>query len=238
MSLRSAVSFLTPLGGEDPPRPGTLDWFPVVGAALGAAVGAVWWGAARAWPRPLAAALAVLADLALTGMLHFDGLLDSADGLLPPVPRERRLEIMSEPGVGAFAVATGAAALLLRWAALWVLSPAILLVTGLWCLSRTAMAFAARTQPYARRDAGGGLVTAFAGPLRLSPLVIGAAGAVVAACVWRPLAGGVAVAAAGLVAAGVVVLARRRIGGYTGDVLGACGFVAETVGLVVAAARW
>jgi cobalamin synthase len=41
-----------------------------------------------------------------------------------------------------------------------------------------------------------------------------------------------------MAAIGVVALARRRLGGYTGDVLGASGVVLETVGLVVAAARW
>ena len=238
MSLRSAISFLTPVGGASAPGPATLDWFWLVGTGLGGAVGAVWWVSARAWPRPLAAGVAVAADLALTGMLHFDGLLDSADGLLPPVSRSRRLQIMSEPGVGAFAVGAGAVALLLRWAAMWVLRPAVLLVAGLWCLSRTAMALAARTQPYARVDNGGGLASAFAGHLRFFPVILGAGVAVTAACLWRPLAGGAAVAAAALAGTAVIVLARRRLGGYTGDVLGACGFVAETVGLLVAAAKW
>jgi adenosylcobinamide-GDP ribazoletransferase len=210
----------------------------MVGAGLGAAVGGVWWAAARAWPAPLAAGIAIAADLALTGMLHFDGLLDSADGLLPPVPRARRLEIMSSPDVGAFAVGTGAASLLLRWAALWALRPAVLLVAALWCLSRTAMALVARTQPYARAETGGGLASAFLGPPRALPVALGGGVSVAAACLWRPLAGGVALAAAAASGAAVVALARRRIGGYTGDVLGACGFVAETVGLVVAAARW
>ncbi|HVA74918.1 MAG TPA: adenosylcobinamide-GDP ribazoletransferase [Acidimicrobiales bacterium] len=238
MTLRSAVSFLTPLGGVSAPGPRTLDWFWLVGAGLGAAVGGIWLGAAHAWPRPLAAGVAVAADLALTGMLHFDGLLDSADGLLPPVSRARRLEIMSGPDVGAFAVGTGGAALLLRWAALWVLRPTVLLVAGLWCLSRSAMAFAARTQPYARDPEGGGLASAFAGRSRALPAVVGVAVAFGAACAWRPLAGAVSVIAAALAAGGVVVLARRRLGGYTGDVLGACGFMAETIGLLVAAARW
>jgi adenosylcobinamide-GDP ribazoletransferase len=62
--------------------------------------------------------------------------------------------------------------------------------------------------------------------------------AVAALVGWRAVAAPF-VAAAGIIAAiGVVVLARRRLGGYTGDVLGASGVVLETVGLVVAAARW
>ena len=56
---------------------------------------------------------------------------------------------------------------------------------------------------------------------------------------WQPGPGAAASGAATLVAVvAVVVLARRRIGGYTGDVLGACGVLAESAGLIVAAARW
>jgi adenosylcobinamide-GDP ribazoletransferase len=58
------------------------------------------------------------------------------------------------------------------------------------------------------------------------------------AVAWRPGPGAVAVAAGTMAAGGVVWLAWRRIGGYTGDVLGAAGVVGETVGLLVAAARW
>lgn len=238
MTLRSAVSFLTPVGGARTPSAATLDWFWLVGAALGAAVGAVWWASAHVWPAALAAAIAVAADLALTGMLHFDGLLDSADGLLPPLDRRRRLQVMSTPDVGAFAVGVGASALALRWAALWALKPSLLITTSLWCLSRSGMAVAARTQPYAREGEGGGLASAFAGRTRALPIAIGVAVSVAAACAWRPLAGGISVVAAALAAAGVVALGRARLGGYTGDVLGASGYLAETVGLVVAAARW
>lgn len=238
MTLRSAISFLTPVGGARTPGAGTLDWFWLVGAALGAAVGGVWWAAAHAWPAALAAAIAVAADLALTGMLHFDGLLDSADGLLPHLDRARRLQVMSTPDVGAFAVGIGGSALALRWAALWALKPSVLITTSLWCLSRSAMAVAARTQPYAREGEGGGLASAFAGRTRALPVALGVAVSVGAACWWRPLAGGVSVVAAALAATGVVALGRARLGGYTGDVLGASGFLAETAGLVVAAARW
>jgi adenosylcobinamide-GDP ribazoletransferase len=55
---------------------------------------------------------------------------------------------------------------------------------------------------------------------------------------WRVAPGLAAGGAAILTAAAVVAFARRRIGGYTGDVLGACGILAETVGLMVAAAKW
>src|SRR5207244_10789980 len=88
--MRRALAFLTPIGGAVPPSPDAVRWFPIAGLLIGLAVGGVWWGAAKFWPPAVAAALAVVADLALTGMLHFDGLVDSADGLVPPLPRRRR----------------------------------------------------------------------------------------------------------------------------------------------------
>lgn len=236
--LASAVSFLTALGGGRAPSPRAVRWFPVVGLALGAVLGAVWLVARRAWPAPVAAAVVVAADLALTGVLHFDGLVDSADGLLPHLPVDRRLAVMAEPAAGAFGVAAGATAVLLRWAALATMVADARLLAALWCLSRTAMAVTATTVPYARP---GGLADAFLAdaPARAGAAVPLAAGAVVAlalAAWWQAGIGTGAVVAAALAAAAVVALARRRIGGFTGDVLGATGVVSETAGLLVAAA--
>ena len=101
LGVRRALAFLTPLGRAAVPDSRTMSWFPVVGALVGAVVGCVWWGADRLWPPAVAAALTVAADLALTGMLHVDGLADSADGLLPHLPRKRRLEVMADPAIGA-----------------------------------------------------------------------------------------------------------------------------------------
>jgi adenosylcobinamide-GDP ribazoletransferase len=233
---RQAVAFLTPLGGAVTPGPEAMAWFPLVGAALGLVLGGVWWGAGRLWTPEPAAAITVVLDLVLTGMLHFDGLVDTADGLLPPRDRARRLEIMSTPDVGAFGVAAAAAGLLLRWTALSSLHPRPLLLVGLWCASRTAMAVIAATQPYARIE--GGLASAFLGRPSWAALAVGGLGAVAAMAVWKLPAGIVALAVAILAAVGVTALARRRLGGFTGDVLGAVGVILETVGLIVAAAKW
>jgi adenosylcobinamide-GDP ribazoletransferase len=234
--VRAAVAFLTPFGGARTPGPRTLDWFPVVGVIMGLALGALWWGAGRLWPASVAAALVVAADLGVTGLLHFDGLVDSADGLLPHLERERRLQVMSAPDTGAFGVGVGAAVLLLRWAALSAIKPSVVLVGGIWCLSRSGMAAVARTQPYARPD--GGLASAFAGTRRWAPLAAGLLVSLALIALWR-VGPGLAAAGAAIAAGGAVVtLARRRIGGYTGDVLGACGVIMETAGLMVAAAKW
>jgi adenosylcobinamide-GDP ribazoletransferase len=230
------MAFLTVVGGAAAPGPAAVPWFPVVGATVGLAVGGAWWGAAQVWPRPVAAAIAVAVDLALTGLLHVDGLCDSADGLLPPMGRERRLDVMRSPGAGAFGVATVAAVLLLRWASLAAIAPAPLLVAGLWAGSRTCMAAAMAAVPYARTS---GLASSFSSTRAAGwALAVGAPLSVVLVMAWRAGPGATALGAAVAGAAAVVWLARRRIGGYTGDVLGAAGMVAETVGLLVAAARW
>jgi adenosylcobinamide-GDP ribazoletransferase len=148
---------------------------------------------------------------------------------------------MAEPGVGAFGVAAGATTLILRTAALATIAAESgtnpLLLAALWWVGRASMTAAAAVLSYARRH---GLATAFLSPsaaeraARIASaaaiVIVGAAlGAVSPASLIA-----IPVAAAG--AAGLHVLARRRIGGYTGDTLGAGGVLAETAGLLAAAA--
>jgi adenosylcobinamide-GDP ribazoletransferase len=246
--MRRAVSFLTPFGGPADPAPSALAWFPAVGALIGLAVGGIWWAARRGWAPPAAAAIAVIADAALTGLLHLDGLADAADGLLPPLSRARRLEVMADPRLGAFGVAGLAIVLLARFGAFASMLPSPLAVAGLWSGSRTAMAVTARAVPYARP---GGLASAFlpaptAGSrpgtaARLTgPAVLGLAGGLLAmalAFAGRGALGVAAVGAEAAAAAAVVLLAWRRLGGFTGDVLGAAAVAGETVGLLTLALR-
>ncbi len=238
--MLAALGFLTPFGPARAPTPSALRWFPVVGAIVGAGVGLVWWASARGWHGDLVpAVLAVAADLALTGMLHVDGLADSADGLLPHLSRDRRLEVMSQPDVGAFGLAATVAVLFLRFAAFDTLRPDIALVVGIWCVSRSLMTAAMVALPYARSS--GGLATAFLGGGRRGTAAAASAG-VVAGTLLAVWAGGPA-AAAGIgtgaaAAAAIVWLAHRRLGGFTGDVLGAAVVVSETAALLVSGARW
>ncbi len=234
--MRSAVSFLTVVGRSAPPGPRTSEWFAPVGALIGALLGGLWWLSARVWPPGLAAAIVVVGDLTLTGMLHFDGLVDCGDGLVAPMTRQRRLEVMASPEAGAFGVGAGAAAVLLRWAALDALHPSVLLLAGLWALSRAGMAAVVRTRPYAR--SGGGLASAFAGDARRVVLGAGVLAGLALCAAWRPFDGLVGASAGLCAGAGVVALAHKRLGGYTGDVLGAAAVLAETAGLIAAAARW
>lgn len=252
--MRAALSFLTPFGRASTPGPGTMGWFAFVGAAVGFVVGGTWWAAAHFFPPLVAAVVALAADAVCTGGLHLDGLVDAADGLLPPMPRDRRLEVMRDPAVGAFGAVTLAVVVLLRFAALSATRPAVLVVAGLWGLSRAAMAIVSWTTPYVRADglasafgpAGDDEGTATPGPARArlpgprSGALLGAGFAlcVVMALVGRGVHGLVTLAGAALACGAVALLARRRIGGFTGDVLGALGVVGETVGLVVLSAHW
>jgi adenosylcobinamide-GDP ribazoletransferase len=233
--MREAFAFLTVVGRSTTPTPRALRWFPVVGIALGAAVGGSWWLFTKMFPPTVAAALAIGVDLALTGMLHFDGLVDSADGLLPHLPRDRRLEVMRTPDAGAFGVGAAVLVLLVRVACFASMAPEVMVVIGVWCTSRAIVAVAPARLRYAR---DGGLATAFTGgnggwvPLiALVPATI-----VTAIAIGWP---GIATTAATIVASvAVLAFARRRIGGFTGDVLGASILVGETAGLVIASARW
>ena len=240
--MRKAFAFLTPFGRSSSPTPATLAWFPTVGVVLGLVVGMVWWIGARAWPPLVAGALAVVADLVLTGFLHFDGLADAGDGLLAPMTKERRLAAMADPAIGAFGAITVGAVLLVRWVTFATTVPSPLVVAGLWCASRTAMALVTITMPYARP---GGLAQAFVGTDEssgertavVSAVVAGAVAAVGLVVLARGVRGLAALGGELAAFAAVAVLARRRLGGFTGDVLGAAGVVGETIGLLILAAR-
>ena len=233
--MRDALALLTTVGR----RGGTLSalalrWFPVVGAALGAVLGGWWWLADKWWPAGLAAVLVVVADLALTGMLHMDGVADAADGLLPHASTERRLEIMGAPDVGAFGAVAVGAVLLLRVFAFASMAVSLPLVVALWCASRSLVASVPALVPYARKA---GIATSLLPGAPAWP-VVAIVPALVLAAATEGIAGAAAVLAATGAGIGVIALARLRIGGFTGDVLGAAIVIAETVGLVVAAAKW
>ena len=99
---------------------------------------------------------------------------DSADGLLPPVDRARRLAIMATPDVGAFGVAALVVVLVARVAALAALAPDVALVAGLWAATRSGMAVTMAVVPYAR---AGGIAAGFAGRSAAPAAVTALAGA-------------------------------------------------------------
>ncbi|MFT7601503.1 MAG: adenosylcobinamide-GDP ribazoletransferase [Acidimicrobiales bacterium] len=229
----SALAFLTVVGRSRAPGARTLPWFPMVGATVGATMAMVHWGAHQVWTPLVAGALVVTADLALTGALHLDGLADSADGLLPHMNRDRRLAVMAEPESGVFAVAVVVTILMIRWSLL--ADPAVepLAFVAVWAISRTAAAVVPSLVPYARPA---GLVAPFlAGSHRLLGLWVIPATATLVAI--GGAIGAAAVVASMIAAGGVVALALRRLGGFTGDILGAVILVSETMALLVLAVQ-
>ncbi len=223
-SLRSAVEFLTvvPVGRTAAPPADRLGraYFPAIGAVVGLGAGIVFM-LATAVVTPLVAGVAAIATAALlTGGLHLDGLADCSDGLLGGGSPERRLEIMRDPRVGSFGAIALVVVLAGDIALLGGMTPARafggLVVAG--ALSRLALLAVVALVPYARSD---GLGVAVTGGRRVPDLAIGALLTLVACLLdlRRSLVAALVVAVATLL---VVDLARRRIGGATGDVYGAC----------------
>ena len=233
--MLEALALLTSLGGARPLTARAVPWFPVVGAVLGGALGVLWWGADQIWPAPVAVAVVVAADLALTGMLHLDGLVDSADGLLPHLDEDRRLAVMAEPAVGAFGLGVGVAVVLLRWVALAAIDVRPATLIAVWITGRAVMTVALLTVAPARPE---GMASSVAGGSTAIGLGSATVATGIAAGLLATAPGSVVPLAGALVGAAVVLIARRRIGGVTGDVLGAAGILTETGALLLAAARW
>ncbi|BCB78961.1 adenosylcobinamide-GDP ribazoletransferase [Phytohabitans flavus] len=214
-----------------------------VGAALGAVLaGALLVLAAAGAPPLVAGAVTVALGALLTRGLHLDGLADTADALGSYRSGPAALDIMKKPDVGPFGVATLVLALLVQAAALAALPDrpwhaTLASVVTATAVGRLAATWACRRGvPAARPEGLGALVAGTVGPI---PLAVGTAAVVVvaaAAVPGRPWQGPVAAVAALAVA---LVLTRhvvRRVGGITGDVLGAAIEVTTTltyVGLVL-----
>jgi adenosylcobinamide-GDP ribazoletransferase len=231
--LRLALTTFTvlPVRGALPDRAvaGTaMSLAPLVGALLGLAEGGAAVGLrALGAPALVLGAVVVGLDALLTRGLHLDGLADTVDALGSYAGRERALEIMKSPEVGPFGVAALVLTLLSQAAAIGALAgrgPLALLsgVVAAAAAGRLAVAWACRTGvPAARPDGLGALVAGTVGrpACLVGTLAVAAVGlAAVPGRVWQgPLAVVLGLAAAALVLRHAV----RRLGGITGDVLGA-----------------
>lgn len=239
--LTTAIRTLTIL-----PAPGntggnmasSLPWFPLVGGAIGAILLGLMLLidklAPGHWPGGAAAAV-LITGIILTGALHLDGLADWADGFGGGRDREKTLAIMKDSSIGAFGAVALISILLLKWVALSRLAAS---GTHVWIIaacviSRTMMVELAVWLPYARQEGGIGATIvegakrwhrAFALLIALGALIAiaGAAGAQALAVGW-------------LLCRGFGYLCKQRVGGITGDLLGAGGELVETLILVLAA---
>ncbi len=220
-SLVAAIRFLTrvPWPGPDTRAEDlapAVGWFPLVGAFVGFATAGVFVSASRVWSAPVAAVLGVAFGLLLTGGFHEDGLTDATDGLGGGTTRERVLEIMKDSRIGAYGAMGLWCLLTLRWAALWQLEARALwafplaMVWGRWSIALT---------------------------LRLlpSPFLLSTAWLLLAnGAVWMLAPRGlwlVALSAATAAALWALYL-RRRLGGHSGDLLGAGNQLVEAAALL------
>jgi adenosylcobinamide-GDP ribazoletransferase len=252
--LRLAVTLLTvvpvPAGraaGSGPPLAApsrraagaAMCWAPAVGLLIGGAGAGVLWLAShpgRTGPL-LGAVLAVAAMAALTGGLHLDGLADLADGLGSRRPADAALAIMKKSDIGPFGVVALVLVLLVQVAALAQAETAgrgVVAVVAAAATARLALTLACRRGvPPARGSGLGALVAGSVQPAVAAVLAVAAVAAGAAFGWIFAIAVG-----AGLVSSLLVTaLAVRRLGGITGDVLGAAAEITAAVCLLVTALR-
>ncbi len=226
-SFLLALQFLTVAMVNSGLRAGPSDlarsraWYGVVGGLLGLVLAGAAWLLGRWLPPLVLAGVLVLLWGALTRFLHYDGVADTADALVHTTTRERALAIMKDTRLGSFGVASIAAVMLIKFAALASLSgPALWAgLVAAPALARALAAAMAGLLPPARPDQGLGAAVA-QGQEMWPDLAAGASGVAIAV-----LAAGRAGAVAALVVLVLgLVLGRwyiRRIAGVTGDTLGA-----------------
>ena len=218
--------------------------FPAVGWVVGAIGALALAGALALWPPLVAAVLCTVVTVLVTGAFHEDGLADVADGLGGASTRERALEIMKDSRIGAFGAIAVVLALGLKFALLATLAGqgAFVVCAALLAahvLSRLAPLAVMRASPYVGGEGG-----------KSKPMADAVSGtAVFVAVLWSlpaatllVVAGGIvngvaAVVAGALVALFMVRLLRRRLGGFTGDGLGATQQLSELAIYLALAAR-
>ena len=234
-SLRLAISFLTilPVAPRGVAQMGSARaYFPLVGLALGATLAGLDFAARQALPTPAVGALLVVALLVLTRAIHTEGFLDSCDGLFGGYSPSKRLEILRDTHVGAFAVAGGVSLLLLKWSLLSGIPDEVRagLLTVFPCLSRFGMLSAMAAFPYAREQ---GMGTAFQAGASRWHIALGFVTAAVAAGVLLGVTGLFVLAAAIAVSLALGFWISRMLGGMTGDAYGAVNELAEVTVLLV-----
>lgn len=247
--LLAAVQTLTRIPVRVDHEPDTVRravrYMPLVGLGIGAAAAAAFTLARTGLPVPLAAILAVAFVALLTGALHEDGLADCCDGTGGRT-REDVLRIMRDSRIGTYGTLALVLTVATRIAALSTLStlstladlpdlpdpdPVSALVAAAGA-SRFWAVLSPALLPYARAEGTGGTV---ASPARADLVIAAAFGLGVPLLLLGPRAVPALLLSA-LAALGVIWWARRRIGGYTGDVLGAVQQLSELV--ILLAVLW
>jgi len=208
----------------------TVGYFPLAGAFLGALLALLYAVSAQFLAAAVALCLTLVASLLLTGAFHEDGLADTFDGLGATRGRDEALRIMRDSRIGSYGTLALVGSFALRWAALASLEPVTLcaaLVAG-HSLSRLSAVLVIATSRYQRAEGTGKPVADGTPPgsLRLAVLT---GGALIIGWLLLLPPGSLLCALSGLAAAHLWLrrLVEQRLGGYTGDTLGAIQQVSE-----------
>lgn len=224
-------------------------YFPLVGLAVGVLNALVWAACIRVLPDVVAVGLMLGFSLLLTGAFHEDGFADTCDGFGGGTTRERTLAIMKDSRIGAYG-ALGIVMLLgLKWTVLTALpqGSVVLMLSAAHMWSRFCSLALIWRLPYVRSDEGAKALPfegSLSGAAWLLAGALGVLGLVPVALACEALIGPQDVRALLLAAAAAAVITviaalrvRRRIGGYTGDCLGATQQLAELAFLVTGLAQ-
>jgi len=251
-SFLLALSFLTvlPVRFRKLPAPGFVArsrfWYPVIGLLLGAVLGG-WTALLTGFcPAAISAFLVLLCWVILTGALHLDGFCDLCDGLFGGHAPEDRLRIMKDPHLGTFGLAGGVLLLLGKFVVLWQLLTTAAgqgpwLVAAAVFQARCLVLVVAAGSSYPRAEGTGkALIEATRGWEAGLFAVIGVGGSTALILIGRVTTGDLLRAAtlfvpACLAVLGLRALCRRRLGGVTGDCLGAAIEISEWTFLTAAA---
>lgn len=203
-------------------------FFPVIGILLGLAVIVVEMGASRFFQGTVSSVIVTLALVAFSGGLHMDGLADTADGFFSARPRERILEIMRDSRIGTMGVIAIVFVLGLKVAAVHS-APVSIQLPMLFLIpltGRCAMVVQLAVLPYART---GGLASLFIENRKQTDWVL--ALLVLAAAAWFSAGNIGLIAGSGAILVTLLFAAwcKSKIGGFTGDTLGASCEIAEAV---------
>lgn len=213
--------------GED--LAGSTYFFPLVGLTLGLMAGGSAWLLWLIFPPPVAAVILTFLLLSFSGALHLDGLADTADGFFSARDRAGTLEIMRDSRIGVMGVAALFLALSLKIFCLAVMDRELVGRASLLMplAGRCSILLTMAVLPYVRPE--GGLGTLFFSRHRRRAAV---AGMIALFAVCGAVLGVRGLAAAGLVSMVIILfswICRLKIGGATGDTLGAASEIAETV---------
>ena len=234
-----AISFLTriPVRHKHEPSIGlAAPWFPIVGIVVGAIVGGVAWGISNLTTPLVGAAIGVLVGVAVTGAFHEDGLADIADAFVGGWTIEQRLKILKDPLHGSYGVAALCGSIVLRVCALSSIAPQKMFTVAIaaHCFARAGALALMLTTSLARHD---GLGSDYVSSLRTSRVITSLG---VSLLIVIALTGIWSIAVVGATIVGAITIrwwSKKKIGGITGDVLGAAEQISEALILVALSAR-